>query len=81
MNYPKWKYKNHQSTLVANSKIEDELVRDGWSDDPHPDDVPLPAELDTEGTMMHHGTNADANGRFAYGPAPTRAGMARYRMG
>jgi hypothetical protein len=89
MNYPKWKYRKNpqggffQSVLVADEKVEKE-IGPTWTDDPHEHGikvVPLPAELDSEGVLMHHGTNADANGRFAYGPPPTFPGIAHAGMG
>lgn len=79
--YPKWKYRvdedgNFQSTLVGNATAEEEIGK-SWTDDPHEhgvDVVPYPAELTAGGSVVHHGTRADANGNFAHGPAPTATG-------
>lgn len=82
--FPKWKYRvdpasgAFQSTLVANADIEKELGK-SWTDDPHKhgvEVVPYPAELTAGGQIVHHGTRADANGNFAYGPAPTATAAA-----
>jgi hypothetical protein len=83
LQFPKWKYRKHptlgffQSTLVAKAEIEKELGPT-WTDDPHGhgvDVVLYPAELTAGGTLMHHGTGADANGNYAHGPAPTAPGI------
>lgn len=90
MNYPKWKYRidpvdgAFQSTLVATAEAEASLDADGvkqgapWTDDPHAhgvEVVPYPAELTPAGTLMHHPTQADANGNHPHGPAPTTVGI------
>jgi hypothetical protein len=81
--YPKWMYRanpdtgQYQCTLVGNAEAEAE-IGPTWTDDPHGHGiavVPLPAELRSDGTLMHLRTRADANGNFAYGPAPTVPGV------
>lgn len=83
MKFPKWKYRKDpidgvfQSTLVANVTVEAELG-ETWTDDPHAhgiEVVPYPAEITPGGTLMHHGTQADANGNHPHGPAPTAPGI------
>lgn len=84
MAYPKWMYRKHpaigafQSTLVADEKIAAELAKDGWNEDPHSHGmkvVPYPAELTPGGTLLHHQTMSDANGKHPFGPAPTAPGI------
>jgi len=81
--YPKWKYRVHpsegvfQSTLVGTAEAEQE-IGDSWTDDPHEHGVEVvlyPAEVTPGGTLMHHGTQADANGNHPHGPAPTAPGI------
>lgn len=83
MKFPKWKYRvdpvdgKFQSTLVGSAEVETQLGAT-WTDDPHAHGikvVPYPAEISLGGVLMHHKTNADANGNFAFGPAPTAPGI------
>lgn len=83
MAYPKWKYRNgaalgFQSTLVGDAITDAELAKEGWNDDPHShgvEVVPYPCELTPGGILQHHaGIGRDANGNYAYGPAPTAPG-------
>lgn len=89
MNFPKWKYRKDpvdgafQSTLVGNAQAEAELGA-AWTDDPHGhgiEVVPYPAELTPAGVLMHHPTQADANGNHPHGPVPTAAGIGGVVMG
>lgn len=84
MAFPKWMYRKDphtdafQSTLVGNAQAESELAAAGWNEDPHShgvEVVPYPAELSPGGTLMHHQTQADANGNHPYGPPPTAPGI------
>ena len=84
MAYPKWMYRvdphtdAFQSTLAGNEKAAGELAADGWNEDPKShgvEVVPYPAELSPGGVLMHHATQADANGNHPYGPAPTAPGI------
>lgn len=83
MAYPKWKYRvdpvdgKFQSTLVGTAEAEAE-IGPSWTENPHAhglEVVPYPAELTPGGTLMHHGTQADANGNHPHGPAPTAPGI------
>jgi hypothetical protein len=89
MNFPKWKYRKHpttgefQSTLVGTPEAEAE-IGPTWTDDPKAHGVavvPYPAELAPDGTLLHHQTQADANGNHPHGPAPTVAGINRGAVG
>jgi hypothetical protein len=68
-----------RSTLVSDYATFLQLGAAGWNEDPYSwgvEVVPLPAELTAAGTVVHHvGIGKDANGNYAYGPAPTVGGI------